>query len=105
MNVKKQQRPLYNYEGKSGRKNKGKYVHTENNVGVVMDTIKCELSFVLDCVNLGVAYEGTPIGKPPVPCVVLQCKDDSDEIIPSEVKEAVVSFRNIKLNHQRNDHE
>ena len=50
-------------------------------VGVVMDTAKGELSFVVDGVNLGVAYEGIPLDKPLVPCVILTFKDDSVELV------------------------
>ena len=35
-------------------------MHTGDSVGVVMDTAKGELSFVVGGVNLGVAYEGIP---------------------------------------------
>ena len=65
-------------------------MHTGDNVGVVMDTTKGELSFVLDGVNLGVAYEGIPLDKPLVPCVLLCYKGDSVELDTSEVKETVV---------------
>ena len=37
-------------------KNMDKYVHTGDSVGVVMDTAKGELSFVVNGVNLGVAF-------------------------------------------------
>ena len=50
-------------------------------VGVVMNTTKGELSFVLNGVNLGVAYEGIPLDKPLVPCVLLENKGDSVELI------------------------
>ena len=56
-------------------------MHTGDSVGVMMDTAKGELSFVLDGVNLGVAYEGIPLDKPLIPCVLLRCKDDSVELI------------------------
>ena len=52
-----------------------------DSVGVVMDTAKGELSFVVNSVNLGVAYEGIPLDKPLVPCVVLYYQDDSVELI------------------------
>ena len=63
------------------RKENGKYVHTRDSVGVVMDTNNCELSFVVGGVNLGVAFDGIPLDKPLVPCVVLGNKDDSVELI------------------------
>ena len=47
-----------------------------------MDTAKGELSFVVDGVNLGVAYDGIPLDKPLVPCVVLNGQGDSVELIP-----------------------
>ena len=50
-------------------------------IGVVMDTTKGELSFVVNGVNFGVAFEGIPLDKPLVPCVVLYWKDDSVELI------------------------
>ena len=46
-----------------------------------MDTTKGELSFVLNGVNYGVAYEGIPLDKPLVPCVILEYKGDSVELI------------------------
>ena len=46
-----------------------------------MDTAKGELSFVLNGVNLGVAYEGIPLDKPLVPCVILYCPGDSVELV------------------------
>ena len=63
------------------RKEKGNYVHTGDSVGVVMDTTKGELSFVLNGVNLGVAYEGIPLNKPLVPCVILYYPGDSVELV------------------------
>ena len=54
--------PPHNYKKEYGpRKEYGKYVHTRDSVGIVMDTTKGELSFVLDGVNLGVAYGGIPL--------------------------------------------
>ena len=46
-----------------------------------MDTTKGELSFVVNSVNLGVAYDGIPLDKPLVPCVILINKGDSVELI------------------------
>ena len=56
------------------------YVHTGDSVGVVMDTTKGELSFVVNGVNLGVAYDGIPLDKPLVPCVNLLLGGDSVEL-------------------------
>ena len=73
----------YNWPGKEygPRKEYGKYVHTGDSVGVVMDTAKGELSFVLDGANLGVAYEGIPLDKPLVPCTILYHERDSVELV------------------------
>ena len=56
-------------------------MHTGDSVGVVMDTAKGELSFALGGVNLGVAYEGIPLDKPLVPCVLLYWSGDSVELV------------------------
>ena len=74
--------PPHNYEGTEygPRKEYGEYVHTGDSVGVVMDTAKGELSFVLNGVNLGVAFKGIPLDKPLVPCVLLYWNSDSVEL-------------------------
>ena len=71
--------PPHNYRGKAygPRKEDRQYVHTGDSVGVVMDTEKGELSFVVDGENLGVAYERIPLDKPLVPCVLLLWNGDS----------------------------
>ena len=75
--------PPHNYRDKEygSRKEPNMYVRTGDSVGVVMDTTKGELSFVLNDVNLGVAYEEIPLDKPLVPCVLLRYKGDSVELI------------------------
>ena len=75
--------PPHNCGGKEygARKERGEYVHEGEYVGVVMDTTKGELSFALNGVNLGVAYEGIPLDKPLVPCVLLYHKNDSVELV------------------------
>ena len=75
--------PPHNYKWKEygPRKGNGQYVHTGDNVGVVMDTTKGELSFVVNGVNLGVAFEGIPLDKPLVPCAILVCNDESVELV------------------------
>ena len=55
-----------------------------------MDTTKSELSFVVNGVSLGVAFEGIPLDKPLVPCVLLSY-GGSVEIDTSEVKETQVN--------------
>ena len=76
-------RAPHNYSGKEygPRKCFGEYVHTGDSVGVVMDTTKGELSVVVNGVNLGVAFEGIPLDKPLLPCVVFCCWRDSVEFI------------------------
>ena len=74
--------PHYHWNKEYGpRKGDGKYVHTGDSVGVVMDTTKGELSFAVDGVNLGVVYDGIPLDKPLVPCVFLCNKGDSVELV------------------------
>ena len=66
--------PPHDYKNKEygPRKETGKYIHTGDSVGVMMDTTKGELSFVLSGVNLGVAFDGIPLEKPLVPCVIIR---------------------------------
>ena len=71
----------YSYKEYGLKKKKGEYVHTGDSVGVVMDTAKGELSFVVNGVNFGIAYEGIPLDKPLVPCVLLTMFGDSVELI------------------------
>lgn len=76
--------PPHNYRGDKEygpRKGDGHYIRTGKTVGVVMDTIKSELSFVLDKANYGAAYEGIPLDKPLVPCVLLWFRNDSVELL------------------------
>ena len=55
--------PPHDYKWKEygARKENGNYLHIEDSVGVVMDTAKGELSFVVNGVNLDVVYEGVPL--------------------------------------------
>ena len=77
--------PPHNYEGKEygPSKREGEYVHTGDSVGVVMNTTKTKgkLSFVVNGVNLGVAYDGIPLDEPLAPCVLLYYQGDSVELI------------------------
>lgn len=57
------------------------YVRTEDVVGVVVDTEKGVLSFALNGTDLGTAYEGIPLDKPLVPCVLLKNCNDSVELV------------------------
>ena len=63
------------------RKSSGWYVQKGSVVGVSVDTAKGELSFGLKGKDLGVAYEGIPLDKPLVPCVVLGFEGDSVELV------------------------
>lgn len=63
------------------KKDDGNYVHMGSAVGVTADTTKGEISFALDGVDYGVAYAGVPLDKPLVPCVVLENKNDSVELL------------------------
>ena len=75
--------PPHSYRKKEYGPSKGlgEYIHTGDSVGVVMDTAKGELSFVVNGVNLGVAYKEIPLDKPLVPCVLLYYQGDSVELI------------------------
>ena len=46
-----------------------------------MDTAKGELSFVVNDVNFGIAYNGISLDKPLVPCVLLGWEGGSVELI------------------------
>ena len=69
-----------------GKKN-GQYIHTGDSVGVVMGTAKGELSFVVNDANLDVVFDGIPLDKPLVPCVLLGEERGSVELDTTEVKE------------------
>ena len=47
----------------------------------MMDAAKGELSFALNGVNLGVAFDGIPLDKPLVPCIILYHEGDTVELI------------------------
>ena len=92
--------PPHNYKGKEygPRKQDGGYVHAGDSIGVVMDTTRGDLSFMMDRVNLGVAYEGIPLDKPLVPCVFLYCGNDSVELDLSEPKENLTRTARVPSN-------
>ena len=75
--------PPHNYRNKEygPRKARGEYAHIGDCISVVMGTAKGKLSFVVDGMNLGVAYEGIPLDKPLVPCVILFSIEASIELI------------------------
>ena len=66
----------------------GRYVRTGDIIGVMIDTAKGELSYILTLKNRGVAYERIPLDKPLVPRVILQNKKDSVEIITHVIGQA-----------------
>ena len=78
----------YNCKEYGPRKRDGEYIHTGDSVGVVMDTTKGELSFILGGVNFGVAFSGIPLDKPLVPYVSLG-SDVSVMLDFTETKEEV----------------
>lgn len=55
----------------------GKYIREEGTVGVVADTARGELSFVVNGVDYGIAFTGIPLDRPLVPCVLIKNKDDA----------------------------
>ena len=81
--------PPHNYKGEKygDWKGDGQSTNKGNTVGVVMDMAKGELSFVVNGMNLGAAYEGIPLDKPLVPCVIHGNGGDSIELDTSEVTE------------------
>ena len=71
------------------RRTRGRYVRTGDSVGVVVDTARGEISFALNGVCLGVAFEGIPPHEPLVPCVLLENGGDSVRFEPWEMREDV----------------
>ena len=61
----------------------GSYVKAGDEVGIVVDTVKGEISFVLEGENLGVAFKGIPLDKPLVPAVISCLNSNSVELISS----------------------
>lgn len=81
----------YKYKEYGPRVGTGKYVHTGSTVSVVVDMLRGDISYVLNDVDLGVAYEGIPLDRPLVPCVLLMFSGDSALFDPSEVSEQRIS--------------
>ena len=75
--------PPHDYKNKDygPKKGHGGYSVEGGSVGVVMDTTRGELSFVLDGVNRGIAYENIPLDKPLVPCILQLKENESFELI------------------------
>lgn len=76
----------YNLIGKSYGPKKwfGKNIGTRDIIGVVMNTVKGTLTYIIDNMNYGVAYEGIPLDRPLVPCVLLYNNGDTIEISPRD---------------------
>lgn len=63
------------------RKIVGKYVHTGDVVGVAIDVKSGNLSFTINGVSLGVAFEGIPLDEPLVPSVLIWFEGDRVELL------------------------
>lgn len=70
-------------------KGKGACFHTGDVITVVMDPENEKLSFMVNGVDFGTAFEDMPADEYLVPCVILGKEGDSVEIDPSEVEETV----------------
>ena len=75
--------PPHRYSGKEygPKKWDEACVHTGDIVGVAMNTEKGELSFSVNNVEYGVAFKEIPLDKPLVPCVLIDKKGDSVELL------------------------
>lgn len=78
--------PPHNYCWKEyGKKfEEGTNTKTGDEVGLIMDTAKGDLSFVVNGTNNGVAFEGIPLDRPLVPAVLLAWEGDTVELIPEK---------------------
>lgn len=75
--------PPHNYKDEDYgiRKEWGQYVRKGDTVTVLVDSGKGMMSFVINDVNMGVAYSGIPLNKPLVPCVLLKWKSDTIQLL------------------------
>ena len=73
----------FNYKGvKYGqRKEAGHYATDGDFVGITLDMESGSLSFSVNGENMGVAFEGIPVDRPLLPCVVYLYSGDSAEIL------------------------
>lgn len=83
--ILRSQDPEYRYKNNVGygpRKEEAKYFHTGDRIDVEMNTkgAKGVLSFLIDGVSYGPAFENIPLDKPLMPCVLLRNKGDSIEL-------------------------
>lgn len=78
--------PPHNYCWKEyGKRFKeGTNIKSGDEVGVIMDTKKGQLSFVVHGQNYGIAFDGIPLDRPLVPAVLLAWEGDTVEIIPEK---------------------
>ena len=65
---------------------------TGDSVGVVMDTTKGELSYVLGSECLGAGYEEIPLNSPLVPCVIISFEGDSVRLNTTMLGDEVITF-------------
>ena len=86
--------PPHSYRGTEcgPRKEQGKYVRTGDSVGVMMNTSSGELSFILNTKYLDETYEGIPLDKPLVPCVILYYEGASVEFSIKKLEQETITF-------------
>ena len=90
--------PPHNYRNEEyGIRTEGGYVCRGGVVGVTMDTTKGELSFALNGWRLILAYEGIPLDKPLVPCVLLYNGDDSVEFRLAEPAKEIEQSKGVQV--------
>ena len=68
------------------------YVRAGDSVGVVMDTVKGKLSFVLGSKCLDAGYEEIPLDLPLVPCAIISLEGDSVELSITELESKVITL-------------
>ena len=79
------------HETPEGKRSEG-CVCAGDSVGVVMDTAKGELSYVLASECLGAGYEGIPLDSPLVPCIIISFDGDSVELSTTKLVNEVITF-------------
>lgn len=82
--------PPHNYscKGYGPRKEEGSYVKNGDNVGVMVDSGRGEISFILNNLCYGIAFKGIPLDEPLVPCVILKWKGDSVQLGYCETRDS-----------------
>ena len=73
----------FNFKGVAygQRKESGCYAKDGDFVGITLDMESGDLSFSVNGENMGVAFEGIPVDKPLIPCVVYLYSGDAAEIL------------------------